>query len=111
MRRFDDERGVALITAILVTMIVALFAVTVVRGMESLVRLTLGTTGGLGIAAAIYSNADMTDNNSFTVGQNGNDGNIYVKGNWTCTGGANVAGYVYVQGTITSSGTCTTTSD
>src|SRR5438132_1110902 len=31
MRRFDDERGVALITAILVTMIVALFAVTVVR--------------------------------------------------------------------------------
>jgi hypothetical protein len=84
---------------------------SVVRQMESLVRLSQANEGTLGIPAVIFANGNMTDSNALTVGATGNDANVYVKGDWTCSGGASVAGSVYVQGHVTTSGTCTAASD
>jgi len=73
--------------------------------MVAQVRLTVA--GGLGgSGAAIIANGTLTDSNAFTLGSLGNNGDIYVNTDWSCTNNANTAGSVYVLGKATETGPC-----
>src|SRR5439155_8776840 len=69
---------------------------TVSRTMESEVRLTPAGSGA-SFLGAIYGNSTLSTSNQVTVGgYQGNDGDIYTNGVWSCSNsGVTVSGRVY----------------
>lgn len=82
---------------------------TVERYMESAVQLTPERAG---FNKAIFSDNSPTIGNNLTVlGEDGNNGDVYTNGSWTCVNSVSVAGSVYVQGTASMANSCRTAVD
>ena len=79
------------------------------RTMEALVRLE-PVYGAFD--KALLADNTLTTPNSFTIeGYQGNDGDIYSNGSWSCSNSPIVAGSVYAQGSISMAGSCTVQGD
>jgi Tfp pilus assembly protein PilX/cytoskeletal protein CcmA (bactofilin family) len=75
------------------------------QGMQALAYISVATGGNV-FDQALFVNYNESALNGTINGNAGNNANVYIHGNLTCTNGANINGNIVVQGTVSGTNTC-----